>query len=117
MKRYRVLFLGLTGDRDRFTESMAGLGLEPHVTREMLQRAPILLKRGMELDRARRYAEAIREAGGEVAVQEDRAPDKPPPHAAKRKIMPLEHFTLCAECGHKQPRSERCVRCGRVLGG
>jgi hypothetical protein len=110
VKTYRILFLGLLEDPDRFKENMSGMGVQPEVTDKMLQRAPILMKTGMALAEARRYAEAVQKAGGRVNIQEDGGFQKPRDH--RRPIKPLEYFTMCLECGHKQPRSERCVRCG-----
>lgn len=112
VKSYRILFLGVLGDPDPFKEKMAELGIKPEVAQDMMQRAPILLKTGMDLEKARRYAEAIQRAGGKVTIQEDGAFEKPKPFNARRVIKPFEHFTMCPECGHKQPRAERCVRCG-----
>ncbi|RJR42180.1 MAG: hypothetical protein C4576_16490 [Desulfobacteraceae bacterium] len=105
---YRVLFLRLLEDISFFKERMSELGVRPEVAERIVLKAPVVMKAGIPLEHARRYAEAVQRAGGDVSIQEE----KPRPLYVK----PLEYFTMCNECGHKQPRKEeRCVRCGHPL--
>lgn len=103
--KYRILFLGLVDDLECFKERMGELGVEAETAEKIVRKAPVVLKAGMTLDHAQRYARAVQKAGARVNIQQE----------AVLHIKPLEYFTMCTECGHKQPRGERCVRCGHAL--
>jgi hypothetical protein len=115
IKKYRILFLGLADDLECFKERMSELGVKPEMSEHIVLRAPVVLKAGMTLDNAQRYAKAVHNAGAKVNIQEDAVVDKSIGLTAPLQIKPLEYFTMCTECGHKQARGERCVRCGRSL--
>lgn len=115
MKKYRVLFLGLLEDLDFFKRRMSELGIKPAVSEQIVRRAPVVLKAGMTLGDARRYADAVLRAGGKVNIQEDGVFETRREMSRPLSVKPFEYFTMCPECGHKQPKGERCVRCGRLL--
>ncbi len=117
MNRYRVLFLGLLEDAERFKKNMMGIGVMPDLSEKILQRAPVFLKAGMVLGDALKYAEAVQKAGGKVKLLVDGAPERPERVSRPNPIKPFEYFTMCSQCGHKQPRAERCVRCGCAFPG
>ena len=112
MKRYRVLFLGLLDDAERFKKNMMGMGVRPDLSEKILQRAPVFLKAGMVLGDALKYAEAVQKAGGKVKLLADDASAESQHVSRPNAIKPFDFFTMCSQCGHKQPRAERCVRCG-----
>ncbi|MEW6669053.1 MAG: hypothetical protein AB1512_27910 [Thermodesulfobacteriota bacterium] len=112
-KQYRVVFLGLSQGMEDFTAGMLSLGVGIPMVEEMVRKAPVVLKAGMSLPQARRYAEAVQRAGGKVNIQDDGLAQVPSRNRRHTEIKPFEYFTMCPECGHKQPRGEACVKCGR----
>jgi hypothetical protein len=112
---YRVLFQGLLEEPERFKENMRKIGVSADLSKTILQSAPVFLKAGMALQDALRYAEAVQKAGGKVRVLPEKGMEKAPRPSKTLPIKPLEYFTMCPTCGHKQPKSERCVRCGCAL--
>ncbi len=111
-KKYCVLFQKLSDEEAVFKESMARLGVTSDVVDEMIKKAPIILKGDMKLGIARRYAEAIQEAGGRVVIQEDGRFEGPSLARHSFPVPPLERFTMCPECGLKQPKKDVCAKCG-----
>ena len=114
-KSYRVVFLGFNGEKDTFLNCMLQLGVEAEMVDTMIAKAPIVLKDEMTLDYAQLYGEAIQQAGGVVIIQED-GPSKDRKKIRRSvHILPLDHFIMCPECGHKQVKAEICKRCGSTL--
>lgn len=114
VRNYRILFTGLFEELAFFKKRMSELGVKPETAEQIVLKAPVIMKAGIPLSHARKYAEAVRRAGGNVSIQEEKSLGAPKPKG-QLQIKPLEYFTMCKECGHKQPRAERCVRCGRHL--
>lgn len=112
-KKYRVVFLGIVNGMEDFSAGMGSLGVRVSMVEEMVRKAPVVLKAGMSLARARRYAEAVQRVGGKVNIQDDGLAEVPSRNRKPVAIKPFEHFTRCSECGHKQPRGDSCVKCGR----
>jgi hypothetical protein len=112
-KKYRVVFLGLSNGVEDFTAGMLSLGVPVPLVEEMVRKAPVVMKAGMSLARARKYAEAVQIAGGKVNIQDDGLAEVPSRSRRHAEIKPFESFTRCPECGHMQPRGESCVKCGR----
>lgn len=114
-KAYCVIFLGLLETRETFNSRMSKLGVSTSNIERMIRKAPIILKADMTLPEAKRYAGAVREAGGRVSLQDQIS------HGGQRgarnhpHIEPFESFTMCPECGFKQLRAETCVKCGFPL--
>ena len=110
-KKYRIVFLGLTVSEKDFSFQMSRLGLSPEQIRQVIDRAPVILKNDLPLKYARKYADAVQQAGGRVNIQENGFFEKemePRP----LNIEPLESFVMCPECGHKQHRESLCEKCG-----
>lgn len=109
-KKYRVLFNGLSGDKENFKSRMVSLGAPPEVVDKMIGKAPVILKEGLTLESSTRYAKAIRTAGGIAVVQgygySKKSINQPVP------IASFKDFTMCPECGLKQQKGEACVKCG-----
>jgi predicted Zn-ribbon and HTH transcriptional regulator len=111
-KRYRVVFLGLIDQREDFKRSMSGLGVPSETVDEIIQKAPVILKRDMTLAEARQYADAVQIAGGKVNIQDDGVLENMEPIGKPIDIKPLDHFTMCPECGYKQLKTQMCKKCG-----
>jgi len=111
-KQYRVVFLGFKDDADAFRDNMAKLGVPYDTLDKYIRKAPVVLKRDLDLADARRYADAIINAGGLVNIQETGEFPETPSPADKRISAPDPDFVLCPNCGFKQKKEDCCVRCG-----
>lgn len=114
-KTYRVVFLELRAAEDEFREHMRGLGADDVKVEQILTHAPLVIRRDLSLKTARRYAEAVEEAGGRVCIQEHGNCDDKEDNRGWA-IRTLDQFTMCPECGFKQVKANFCIRCGHALG-
>ncbi len=119
-KKYLCVFKGVKGDVAGFRSSMERFGLDPEFLDGLLARAPVVIKRDVELRQARRYADILQDAGGIVSIVENGvfpASKATKRHRSGRPIMPFEAFAMCPRCGFKQTESPRCVKCGLIFSG
>jgi len=114
-KRYRVVFLGLITSEDNFKDGMSRLGVPPATVEGIIKKAPVILKEDMPIGTARKYADAVQWAGGNVNIQEHGFFEQDLEKTGSLKIEPLESFTMCPQCGHKQIKTEHCVKCGFTI--
>lgn len=114
-KKYLCIFKGVKGDEAGFRAAMHRLGLGDEFLDELIARAPVVVKRDVELREARRYADTLQDAGGLVSILENGVVAEKRPTGGVRPITPFEDFAMCPECGFKQAGSPRCVKCGRRL--
>jgi len=114
-KKYRVVFLGLKVNKENFRQNMTGLGVRPSTIEQMIKKAPIVIKGEMRLGDARKYADAIQDAGGKVQIQEHGLFENTRSNNKSLEITPLGQFTMCPECGHKQLKENTCEKCGFVF--
>jgi hypothetical protein len=115
-KRYRVVFLGLVKTEAYFKEGMSRLGISPMEVEKIIKEAPFILKEDLPMAIARRYADDIMLAGGNVNIQEHGfIEDDLEKKTGPLKIEPLESFTMCPQCGQKQLKAEQCVKCGFIF--
>jgi hypothetical protein len=114
-KQYCVVFLSLIENEKDFQQEMSKLGVAPPMIEQIISKAPVILKGGLTLEDAERYAEAIEYAGGRVKVQEHGSFEEQERINTFIEIKPLESFTMCPECGFKQLKGEACVKCGLVF--
>ena len=114
-KKYRVVFLSLMKGEEDLKSGMSDLGLSPAAVEKIIRRAPAVLRANMTLGEAREYADAVQEAGGRVNIQEDGFFEEPKKIGKTLEIKPLDQFTMCPECGQKQPKGEACVKCGSLF--
>jgi hypothetical protein len=114
-KKYRVVFLSLVENEKDFHQEMSKLGVAPPMIEQILHKAPVILKGGMTLEDAKRYADAVQHAGGRVRIQEHDLFEEQNRTNRTFDIKPLESFTMCPECGFKQLKGEACVKCGLVF--
>jgi ribosomal protein L32 len=111
-KTYRVVLLGRLEEKPDFEERMEKLGFSQKSVRDLIEKAPSALKAGLPLGEARKYAEAVQEAGGKVNIQEDGVSEESKRLHSPIEIRSLKDFTMCPECGHRQIKADVCVRCG-----
>lgn len=110
-KKYRIALFGIKAEEEVFRKNMARLGVSGFVLDKYIERAPVVLKRDLSLEEARKYAEAIIDAGGFVNIQETgEFPDTVP--VEQKSIPSTQDFILCPNCGFKQEKKDCCVRCG-----
>jgi hypothetical protein len=114
-KKYRVVLLGLMKSEEELKSGLSDLGLSPTLVETMIERAPAVLRGNLTLGEARAYADAVQEAGGRVNIQEDGLFVEPKRFGKTLEIKPFDQFTMCPECGQKQPKGEACVKCGLVF--
>ncbi len=114
-KRYRVIFSSLLKEEDHFKHQMLRLGVSEEVTKDIVKKAPVILKRRLSLREARIYADAIFQAGGKATIHvEDNGNDRVE-DGSSSGIITMKNFIMCPRCGQKQVRSEACVRCGFIF--
>ena len=94
---------------------MKRLGVSSNNIHLMIHKAPVILKGGMTLENARIYERAVKDAGGNVRIQEHIGMRSREKQDIKVDIHPFEKFTMCPECGYKQFRNACCEKCGFVF--
>jgi hypothetical protein len=99
-------------DQKTFRNNMAKLGVSYTDLDKYIKNAPVVLKRDLRLADARRYADAIINAGGLVNIQETGEFPETRSATERRIASPGEDFVLCPNCGFKQKKEDFCVRCG-----
>ena len=110
-KQYRVALFGVAADIEKFRRNMERLGVSGATLDKYLEKTPVVLKRNLRLEEARRYAEAIIDAGGLVNIQETgEVPDES--FVEQIKIPSSQDASFCPNCGFKQEKEDFCVRCG-----
>lgn len=110
-KKYRIVFLGLTCSEKEFKFGMSSFGVSQEQSLLMLQKAPVILKDNVPLSYARKYADAVQQAGGNVSIRENSF-FKNGTNLKPLNIEPLDSFIMCPECGHKQYKKSFCEKCG-----
>jgi rubredoxin len=112
-RRYCIVFLGLIEQEEQFTTFMSSrCGVPAGTVKDILDNAPVTLKKNLSLKEARAYAEAVQTAGGRVHIREEGASEEPERARPSMEIRSFGDFTLCPECGFTQLKSEACVKCG-----
>ncbi len=128
MGLYKVVFLGLkVAGPEEETRLLQGLQkrfkLTPERAESLLQRVPIVVKKGIPKEEMERYVKVFEEIGGRVRVEEEPSPEwadlsyrtEPPPEP-KVEARPYGGPTLtCPQCGFEQPESDECIKCGIII--
>jgi hypothetical protein len=141
---YKVTFLGLAviGPEEE-TRLLKGLqkkfNLTPGKAESLLQRIPVVVKKGISKEEAERYVKAFEEIGGRIKMEEEipaleitqeyEPKIKPEPQPGPR-TEPAHSFTYgpeperkpypgrmvtCPQCGFEQPGTDECIKCGIVI--
>ena len=148
MASYKVIFMGLSviglDDETRLLEGLQKkFNLTPEKAESLLQRVPIVVKKGLAKAEAERYVNVFEEIGGRVKVEEEEEPiptlditrdyeaqprrgfgsgpqpePKPassqqPPEPEKR--APAKGMVICPQCGFEQPETDECIKCGVIM--
>ncbi len=141
MLLYKVIFLGLSviGPEEE-TRLLGGLqkkfNLAPGRAESLLQRVPIVVKKGVSKEEAEKYVRAFEEIGGRVKVEEevplnvDMTHEYEPKPGPEPKPEPQPPFTrrpepegkpttgglvTCPQCGVEQPETDECTKCGIII--
>jgi hypothetical protein len=148
MASYKVIFLGLSViGLEEETRLLGGLqrkfNLTPEKAENMLQRVPIVVKKGLSKEEAGRYVKAFEEIGGRVKVEEEEEepipilditrdfesePKSEPRPGPMTKPKPAFTFKpesekkaytrglmTCPQCGFEQPETNECIKCGIII--
>jgi hypothetical protein len=141
---YKVIFLGLSviGPEEE-GRLLGGLqkrfNLTPGKAEGLLQKVPVVVKKGLSKEEAERFVKAFDEIGGKVRVEEEEIPaleitqeyepkprpepkpdprfePKPTPYSPEpeRRAYKVGMVT-CPQCGFEQPETDECVKCGIII--
>jgi hypothetical protein len=140
---YKVVFLGLAViGPDEEGRLLSGLqkrfNLTPAKAEGLLQKVPVVVKKGLSKEEAERFVKVFDEIGGRVKVEEEipaleitqeyepkpgpepkpapRPEPKPAPHSPEpeRRAYKVGMVT-CPQCGFEQPQTDECVKCGVII--
>ena len=123
MSQYKVLFLGLAvAGPEEEVRLLRGLekkfGLSQERAERLLQRVPIVVKKGMSKEEMERYMRAFQEVGGRVRLEEE----EPIPESQEvgetpepEKEPAAGKMITCPQCAFEQPETNQCVKCGLDL--
>jgi hypothetical protein len=122
---YKVIFLGLAvASPEEEVRLIKGLqrkfNLSPEKAESLLQRVPIVVKKGISKEEMEKYARAFEEIGGRVRIEEvpeeslETSPE-PPPEPKHEKVSYAGPHITCPQCGFEQPETNECIKCGVVI--
>jgi hypothetical protein len=119
---YKVIFLGLavagTDEEARLTKGLQKkFNLSPEKADNLIQRVPIVVKRGVSKEEMEKYVRAFEEIGGRVKVEEEppeslEISPEPPLEKRNEKASFAGPTITCPQCGFEQPEAHECVQCG-----
>jgi hypothetical protein len=121
---YKVIFLGLTvAGPEEEARLLGGLqkkfNLTPERAEHLLQKVPVVVKKGISKEEMEKYVKAFEGIGGRTRVEEEEemitemseTPSQPEP--GKKPYM--ERMITCPQCGFEQPETKECVKCGVII--
>lgn len=124
MGLYKVVFLGLrVAGPEEEVRLIGGLqkkfNLSPEKAERLLQRVPIVVKKGISKEEMEKYVKAFEDIGGRVRAEVEEeviteVPEISPEAEPERKPYTARMIT-CPQCGFEQPETSECVKCGVVI--
>ncbi|MCJ7747144.1 MAG: YIP1 family protein [Desulfobacterales bacterium] len=126
MSLYRVIFLGLAvAGPEEEVRLIKGLqrkfNLSPEKAESLLQRVPIVIKKGVSKEEMERYVKAFEEIGGRIRIEEEPAAEalEISQRATLRSEPKKEPYSgtriTCPQCGFEQPETDTCIQCGITI--
>lgn len=139
MSLYKVIFLGMAvagpEEEVRLVKGLQGkFKLSPEKAESLLQRVPIVIKKGASKEEMERFVKAFEEIGGRVRVEEEAAEPleiseesepkrRPEPKTRAEPSFPREperrpytgSTITCPQCGFEQPETDECIKCGMMI--
>lgn len=122
MALYKVVFLGLAvAGPEEEARLLNGLhkrfNLSPEKAERLLQKVPVVVKKGIPKEEMERYVKAFESFGGRIRVEEEPIPETPeislPPEPEKKPF--LGRMITCPQCGFEQPETDECSKCGLII--
>jgi len=126
VERYKVIFLGLAvAGPEEEVRLIKGLqrkfNLSPEKAESLLQRVPVVIKKGIPKEEMERYVRAFEEIGGRVRAEEEPVSEAlgiSPEPARETKLERKAYagpMITCPQCGFEQPEADECVKCGVII--
>ena len=147
MGHYKVIFLGLAiAGPEEESKLLKGLQkkfkLTPERAESLLQRVPVVIKKGTSKEELEKYVRAFEEIGGRVRMEEDEEPLPEAPEVSEKarpgpgptvspgfrpegtaEARPREaekkryagRTITCPQCGFEQPETDDCIKCGIII--
>jgi hypothetical protein len=120
---YKVIFLGMTvAGPEEETRLIAGLqkkfNLTPEKAERLLQRVPIVVKKGVSKEEMEKYVKAFEGIGGRIRVEVEEEITELPEISAEtepEKKPYMGRMITCPQCGFEQPETDECVKCGVII--
>jgi hypothetical protein len=123
---YKVIFLGLSiAGPEEEVRLIKGLqrkfNLSPEKAESLLQRVPIVIKKGVSKEEMERYVKAFEEIGGRIRIEEEPAAEalEISQRATLRSEPKKEPYSgtriTCPQCGFEQPETDTCIQCGITI--
>jgi hypothetical protein len=121
-----VIFLGLAvAGPEEEVRLIKGLqmkfNLSPEKAESLLQRVPIVVKKGVLKEEMERYVKAFEEIGGRVKIEEEPITEaleiskRPAPEPEPKKEPYSGTRITCPQCGFEQPEADECTKCGVII--
>ena len=139
MASYKVIFLGLSvigpEEEGRLLRGLQKrFNLAPGKAESLLQKVPVVVKKGLSKEEAERFVKAFDEIGGRVKVEEEipvleitqeyepkprpdpRLEPKPTTYSPEPERKAYRGgMVTCPQCGFEQPETDECVKCGIII--
>jgi len=118
--QYKVIFYGLAvAGPEEEARLLKGIqkkfNLTPEKAERLLQKVPVVVKKGTSPEEMEKYLKAFQEIGGKVTLEEEEPLSelKEAPETAEPKTKEFVGKTMtCPQCAFEQPETNACVKCG-----